>query len=316
MELVTLERYEPGARLGTGADYEVRTAVDRETGSQVVLKRPVPQTIRLNQHGGAEDRTQRLLQAHQEMGVPFPGIVPILGYTEPANHDAFFGDSLGHEYRVTVEERAKGIPLLGDQMARITGVPIGVGQNLFALHPLGQTAEQPAFPIHQLLLQVEESFLQAGYLLLDLRPQNIFYQPGSSSATVIDCGALVPLNQDQRGESAGNRRGTVPSDINDFCLEILKFYTTPQTPPDQAAGYKEPYGLRPVVRFEEELAEMEESFNNVDGSCGPAAVAIIHKVRNRSYSDLAGFKEDLNSYLEAVQQRNKDLPDYPQARLA
>ena len=56
MELVTLERYEPGSRLGTGADYEVRTAVDRETGNQVVLKRPVPQMIRLNQHGGAEAR--------------------------------------------------------------------------------------------------------------------------------------------------------------------------------------------------------------------------------------------------------------------
>ncbi len=106
MELVTLERYEPGGRLGTGADYEVRTAVDQETGSQVVLKRPVPQVIRLNQHGGAEARTQRLLQAHQEMGPSLPGIVPILGYTEPANHDAFFGDTLGHEYRVTVEERA------------------------------------------------------------------------------------------------------------------------------------------------------------------------------------------------------------------
>jgi len=317
MELVTLERYEPGSRLGTGADYEVRTAVDRETGNQVVLKRPVPQMIRLNQHGGAEARTQRLLQAHQEMGPSLKGIVPILGYTEPANHDEFFGDSLGHEYRVTVEERAKGIPLLGDHMARITGVPIGVGQNLFALFPLGQSDGQPAFPVQQQILDVEERFLKAGYLLLDLRPQNIFYQPGAGTATVIDCGALVPLNQSQTEEQAGNRRrGATPADINDFCLEVMKFYTTPQRPPEQSAGYRDPYGLRPVVRFEEELAEMEAGFDGQDDACRPAALEITNKVRGRSYSGLEDFRKDLETYLGVVQQRNQDLPDYSQARQA
>lgn len=317
MELVNLERYEPGGRLGTGADYEVRTAVDRETGNQVVLKRPVPQMIRLNQHGGTEARTQRLLQAHQEMGPSLAGIVPILGYTEPANHDEFFGDSLGHEYRVTVEERAKGIPLLGDHMARITGVPIGVGQNLFALYPLGQTDGQPAFPVQQQLLDVEETFLKAGYLLLDLRPQNIFYQPGTGRATVIDCGALVPLNPAEREEPAvSRRRAAPPADIHDFFLEVLKFYTTPQRPPEQADGYRDPYGLRPVIHFEEELSEMEAAYDNKDDACRPAALDIIKKVRGRSYSGLEDFRKDLNSYLDTVQQRNHGLPDYPEARHA
>ncbi|PKB80122.1 MAG: hypothetical protein BZY88_09845 [SAR202 cluster bacterium Io17-Chloro-G9] len=316
MELVTLERYERGGRLGTGADYEVRTAVDRETGNEVVLKRPVPQMIRLNQHGGAESRTQRLLQAHQEMASSPPGIVPILGYTEPANHDEFFGDSLGHEYRVTVEERAKGIPLLGDQMARITGVPIGVGQNLFALYPLGQTNGQPGFPIQQQILDVEETFLKAGYLLLDLRPQNIFYQPGNGSATVIDCGALVPLDQGQADQQTGSRRNTTPADIHDFFLEILKFYTTPQRPPEEAAGYRDPHGLRPVVRFDDEIAELEAAFDNQDDACRPAALEIINKVRGRSYSGLGDFRQDLTSYFDTVQQRNRSLPDYSQARKA
>ncbi len=316
MELVTLDRYEPGGRLGTGADYEVRTAMDRETGKEVVLKRPVPQMIRLNQHGGAESRTQQLLQAHQALEPSVPGIVPILGYTDPANHDTFFGDSLGHEYRVTVEERARGIPLLGDHMARITGVPIGVGQNLFALHPLGQPAGQPAFPVHEILLDVEEAFVKAGYLLLDLRPQNIFYQPGSAKATVIDCSALVPLDQDPGQEPARRRRGTTPADINDFCLEIMKFYTTPMSPPEEPAGYREPYGLRPVVRFEEELAEMEAAFESADEPCRPAALAIIEKVLNRSYSGLDGFRQDLNTYLDGVKQRNQDVPRHSQAREA
>ena len=316
MELVTLERYEPGSRLGTGADYEVRTAVDRETGNQVVLKRPVPQMIRLNQHGGAEARTQRLLQAHQEMGASLTGIVPILGYTEPANHDAFFGDSLGNEYRVTVEERAKGIPLLGDQMARITGVPIGVGQNLFALYPLGQTDGQPAFPVQQQILDVEETFLKAGYLLLDLRPQNIFYQPGAGRTTVIDCGGLVPLKPSKREEHPGNRRQTTPADIHDFFLEVLKFYTTPQRPPEQAAGYRDPYGLRPVIRFEEELADLEAAFESQDDACRAAALEMIKKVRGRSYSGLEDFRQDLDFYFDSVRQRNSELPDYPLARQA
>lgn len=316
MELVTLDRYEPGGRLGTGADYEVRTAMDRQTGEEVVLKRPVPQMIRLNQHGGAESRTQQLLQAHEALEHPLPGIVPILGYTEPGNHDAFFGDSLGHEYRVTVEERAKGVPLLGDHMARITGVPIGVGQNLFALYPLGQPAGQPAFPVHQVLLDVEEAFLKAGYILLDLRPQNIFYQPGAGNVTVIDCSALVPLNEGHDGEPAGKRRGTTPADINDFCLEIMKFYTTPKSPPEQAAGYREPHGLRPVVSFEDELAEMEAAFDGEDDPCRPAALEIINKVLKRSYSGLEDFRQDLNSYLDGVKRRNQELPGYSRLRQA
>ncbi len=322
MELVILDRYEPGGRLGTGADYEVRSAVDRETGGQVVLKRPVPQMIKLNQHGGAESRTERLLQAHQELVPSVGGIIPILGYTEPANHDEFFGDSLGHEYRVTVEERAKGIPLLGDHMARITGVPIGAGQNLFALHPLGQTAGQPAFPVQQQLLDVEQVFLNAGYLLLDLRPQNIYYQPAAAATVVIDCGALESLNQEQNEDSAGNRRRTAPKDINDFCLEMLKFYTTPQRPPEEAASYRDPYGLRPIVRFEDELAELEAAFNEsnaeqdqaLDNGCRAAALVIINNVRNRSYSGLDVFRKDLDTYLQEVQQRNQGLPNHLQAK--
>ena len=100
-------------------------------------------------------------------------------------HDEFFGDALGGEYRVTVEHRAKGIPLLGDHMARITGVPVGAGQNLFALHPLvhpkpfngdqangdqangDQSGSDPAdrgpeyFPIQRQLLDVQQGFFEA-----------------------------------------------------------------------------------------------------------------------------------------------------------
>jgi hypothetical protein len=155
MEKVDLSRYEAAGILGTGADYEVRAAVERETGRQVVLKRPTPQTVRHQLHAGVEARTDRILQAYQEVGHTLPMVSPILGYTDRANHDAYFGDTLGQEYRVIVEERATGIPLVGDLRARFTGVPIGVGQNLFALFPLVQPENAPPFAIHQQLLDLE-----------------------------------------------------------------------------------------------------------------------------------------------------------------
>ena len=54
MEKVDLDRYEITGRLGVGADYEVRAAVDRESGKQVAIKRPVPQAISRDQHQAIE----------------------------------------------------------------------------------------------------------------------------------------------------------------------------------------------------------------------------------------------------------------------
>ena len=45
MEIVRLDNYQLTGLLGSGADYEVRSAVERETGAEVVVKRPVPQMI-------------------------------------------------------------------------------------------------------------------------------------------------------------------------------------------------------------------------------------------------------------------------------
>ncbi len=219
MEQVDLRRYEATGVLGIGADYEARAAVERDTGRQVVLKRPAPETLRRRMHDGIEARTDRLLQGYQEVGHAIPTIVPIVGYTERANHDAYFGETLGQTYRVIVEERASGIPLMGDLKARFTGVPIGVGQNLFALFPLIQPATTRPFVIHQQLLDLEEAFFQAGYLLLDLRPHNVFYQPATGRITVIDCGALADAH------GVVSRRGVRPPEIHDFYLEMLKFYT-------------------------------------------------------------------------------------------
>jgi hypothetical protein len=208
-----------------------------------------------------------------------------------------------------VEERASGIPLRGDLKARFTGVPIGVGPNLFALFPLLQPATTRPFAIHQQLLDLEEAFFQAGYVLLDLRPHNVFYQPATGRITVIDCGALADA------QGAVSRRGVRPPDIHDFYLEMLKFYTTPQPPPAQASGYREPYGLRPVVDFGHELDRMAQQFRAVPApDVREAALTIISQVRQRAYVVFADFRQDLMAYLESVHRAHRGLPTRTEAR--
>ncbi len=300
METVDLERYEITGRLGVGADYEVRAAVDRETGRQVAIKRPVPQAISRNQHYAIEARTEKTLQAYQEVGNSTPLISPILGYTEPAVHDGYFGDELGQEYQVIVEERARGIPLLGDMMSKFKGVPIGAGQNLFALFPLVQTSNVPAHPVHNQLLDLEEVYLKAGYVLLDLRPQNIFYQPRNGQMVVIDTGALARLDGDAP-------RGRQPLDVNDACLEILKFYTTPLEPPADSLGYREPRGIRPIIDIRQELDEMARDLAERAPPVAEAGGLILDQIRQRSYTDYIQFRADLTAYLDQIKERNAAL---------
>jgi hypothetical protein len=310
MEKVDLDRYKITGILGTGADYEVRAAQDQETGQEVVLKRPVPQIISRQMHGPVEARTDRTLQFYDEVGRSIPYLPPLLGYTDRASHDAFYGDSLGQEYRVMVIARAPGIPLAGDVRARIMRVPIGLGQNLFALFPLAHPDNQTPFAVHQQLLDLEEQCFQAGYVLLDLGPQNVFYQPASNAITVIDPGDLVSPEGQPTSRSRRHR------DIHDFYLEVLKFYTTPQHPPLEVNGYRDPYGLRPVISLEQELDEMAASFNKTQDSTSSAILPIIARVRDRAYADFSDFRRDLTAYLEAIRIRNRNLPDLAQARRA
>lgn len=310
MEQVDLNRYEVTGILGTGADYEVRAATDRETQQPVVLKRPVPQMISRKMHAAVETRTDRTLKVHEDLGQPTGLVTPILGYTERANHDEFFGESLGEEYRVMVCQRASGIPLVGDPRSRILKVPIGAGQHLFALFPLTCPEGREPFHIQQQLLEVQEGFLQKGYVLLDLGPQNVYYQPGTGRISVIDSGALLTPENDR---TPGSR---APQDIHDFYLEIIKFYTAPLEPPRQVEGYRDPYGMRPAISFEQELDEQARNFGELADPARNAALYLIAKVRDRAYTDFQDFRQDLTAYLEEVRIRNQKLPAQDEARQA
>ncbi len=312
MELVDLNRYELTGLLGSGADYEVRAAVDQETGAQVVIKRPAPQMISRRMHLAVETRTDRTLQVYEELGNAIPQICSILGYTERANHDEYFGESLGQEYRIMVAQRAAGIPLAGDPRSRILRVPIGLGQNLFCLYPLGYLNGASPFPVQQQLLDAEERFFQAGYVLLDMGPQNIFFQPANGRIAIIDAGALLTGDNQRATGSRG------PQDIHDFYLETLKFYTTLQEPPTDVAGYRDPYGLRPVVNFEQELEEMARHLSNWskadETAARDAGLHLIDRVRSRSYADFPDFRRDLTDYLAAIQERNRNLTNLEAVR--
>ena len=262
MEIVQLDRYELIGLLGSGADYEVRSGRNRDSGEEVVIKRPVPQMISRRMHLSVEQRTERTIRLHEELANSIPQVCPMLGYTEQDSHDDFFGDDLEQEYRVTVSQRAPGIPLVGDPRARILRVPIGLGQNLFCLFPLHQMDSDDPFPIQRQLLDAEEQFHGAGYVLLDLGPQNIFFSPAAGRISIIDPGALLD------GENDRTPVGRAPQDIHDFFLEILKYYTAFQPPPADVSGYRDPFNLRPVVNFEQELDEMARGL-----SSEPAATA-------------------------------------------
>ena len=309
VEKVDLQRYEVTGRLGSGADYDVRAAIDRETGAEVALKRPVPQAVSRKQHGAIEARTGRLLEAYDHAGDAGGLLAPLLGYAETAVYDEFFGEELGEPYTVFVQARAPGIPLLGDMMSRFTGVPIGAGQNLFAMFPLIQAKDATPFPVHSQLLDLEQSYLESGFILMDLRPQNVFYQPGNGRIQIIDTGALAGIDDPAP-------RGRPQLDVNDACFELLKFYSTAEEPPQDAAGYRDARGVRPIVNIQQELMEIRRGLLGAGDDVAAAAEVILRNIESRAYGNYHQFRSDLSDFLEAVSSRNRGLPDYETAQSA
>ena len=302
METLSLDRFELVGALGTGADYDVRAAVDRETGQQVVLKRPSPQAVSRQMHGPTEERTTRTLEAYERAGRHCDVIPRILGVTEAAIHDVYFGDEVGQPYRVRVEERAVGIPLVGDPRSRILRVPIGLGQNLFALHPLSLPSGVEAWPIQTQLLAAQEVYEAAGYALLDLGPHNVFYSPGTGRISVIDASALVGHGVDTSQSNRG------PQDVHDFFLEMLKFYVAPELPPSDPAGHYDPYNQRPVISIEQECDDLARAFAAAPDGLKNAVDRCLGSIRSRGYGSVTEFAPDLHECLAQITIRVDTMP--------
>lgn len=302
MEKISLDRFRLEGLLGSGSDYEVHAAFDTETGASVVVKRPKPDYVARGLHSGIDLLSQALIDIHASVANSVPAVCRMLGYTDVGDHGSYFDDEMESEYRALVFERARGIPLVADIGDKFKGVPIGLGQNLFALHPAhGEMPDGPG-SVQTQILDVEESFVAAGHLLLDMRPQNIYYDPADGKVSVIDVGTVPTHGPGSQGQASS---GGQAQDIHNFFAEVFRFYVCPGRPPNDPAGYGEPYGMRAPSDFGQHVDGMIDSFlKEEDRDLGQAAVETLQKVRWRRYASVEEFRTDLQHCLEAVSSRD------------
>jgi hypothetical protein len=303
LDVIDLERFILGSPLGVGANYEVYAATDRQTGKDVVLKRPWAQSLRGGQSRYVDELSARVIELHRALGDATLQVSPLVGYTDRVRHDPYFGDGLPQEYYVLVEERARGVPLVADIKDKFRGIPIGLGQNLFALYPLVQASVNGSTSIFEQLLEVEEAFTRRDWLVMDLRPQNVFFDPKCGRITVIDIGMYV----DARAPT-----GPRPApDIHDCLAELCKFYLAPQSPPTLANGYRDPFGMGPALGFTKELERMIQACAGLaSGPLRDSSMSILDRIKRRDYGAVAPFRHDLQQYLALVAERNRTLQEF------
>lgn len=296
IEPTDMERFRLEGRLGEGADSEAFAATDTLTGQAVVVKRPHPALIARGHHAEVERRMARVIGLRERHADALPHVARMIAHTAPANHDAYFGDALGAAYTVMVEERAAGIPLVGSAIDGIKRKPIGVPQNLFAVHPVFPHRRRGRFAIARGVLEVAEAFHNAGALLLDMRPQNIYFEPSDARITVIDIGGIA------QERPADNRNA--PLDLHDFYLELVKWYLPPSDPPTVAAEYATPYEMKSAPLFKQNIdALIRQRMQQQPDESQAAALDILRRISARAYPDIDAFKRDLEACLSILDSR-------------
>ena len=291
-----LRRFRLEGKLGEGADSEVFAATDTETGLSVVVKRPHPTLITRRQHRSVERRIADAIALRQRLGGILPHVTKMVSYSGPSIHDAYFGDDLDEEYRVIVEERAAGVPLVGSAIDGIKRHPIGAPQNLFAIHQVVPHYKRSRFSIVRDLLEVAEVFYAAGALVLDMRPQNIYFEPEGGNITVIDIGGVT-----QERPGSGGRQ---PLDLHDFYLELFKWYVPIDDPPADSKGYRHPVGMETIPMFRQNLDSMiRRHAPSLNEPWRQAATEILNKVKMRDYGSIPDFRQDFEPLLALLECR-------------
>ena len=304
-----LSQFRLHEKLGEGADSEVFAATDTETGSSVVVKRPHPMLIARGQHGAVERRISKTVALRERLGERLPHITKLVAYTEPSNHDEYFGDALGERYTVTVEARAAGVPLVGSAMDGIKRHPIGAPQNLFAIHPIIPHKRRGRFSIVRDLLEVAAAFQAASALILDMRPQNIYFEPADATISVIDIGGIT--------EERPADRGKPPLDLHDFYLELFKWYMPTSAPPAGKDGYRQPVGMETVPMFNQNLESMIRQHSQAsEERWHSAAIDILHKVKARGYAEIQAFNDDFEALLALLEEQYAALLEDHSAKVA
>ena len=288
-----LHRFRLDGPLGEGADLEVFAATDTQTGSAVVIKRPHPTLLERGQQRTVERRTAEAIAIKMRLGEVLRHVAPMLAYTEQESHADYFGDGIDEPYTVVVDARAVGIPLVGSALDGIKRQPIGLPQNLFALHPVNAHPAKRAFSIAGEVLGVAEAFFTQDVVLLDLRPQNVYFDPAKAEITVIDVGNIV-----QPREATGRHAAL---DMHDFYLELLKWYVPSAPVPQDAKAYTEPHGMDAVSQFNSDLDALARSFGSKfsDAESG-GAMSMLEKIRSRSYQGTSDFRRDLEELMKGL----------------
>ena len=285
-------RFRLGDPLGEGADLQVFAATDATTDEPVVVKRPHPSLVSRNMHRDVEARTLLQAELRTRMG-EVDGIVRLRILTEPDSFTRYFGDDPGHPYSVHVEERAKGVPLLGGVSDMVRGHPVSLPLNLFVLHPSraykSRGYENPVFTVLRIIGRVYEM----GYLAQDLGPQNVFYSPASGASAVIDLGTAREPSESTRRRPA--------FDLNDILFDIFRLYTTPEKPPRDAALFAQTREFGLSGTLERKAEALSREFTAADTGHAEAALNILSTIRERGYVSVSQFRIDFQDYLSAAE---------------
>ncbi len=295
-----LARFTVEGLLGEGADVQVFAATDTMSSDPVVLKRPHPTLIQRGQHREVERQMRRVQSLHDELGDSLHHAVEVIGLATADGQASPFGDSLGQGYTVTVERRAKGLPLAGSPSDAIKGMPIGLPQNLFARHPVVAHSSRGAFCIAKDLMDAVEVFHGAGHLLLDLRPQNVFFEPCRAEVTITDLGGVVDAR-----EATGR---TPQLDFHDALVEVLKWYVPAGEPPARAGEYAGPYGMDSVPDFTRDIEAMLDAYSELaPGSLRDAATSVLQTTRRRGYVSFGAARYDFDRLVDLMTERYAEL---------
>ena len=295
-----LSRFRVEGLLGEGADVQVFAATDTMGGDAVVLKRPHPTLVQRGQHHEVEQQMRRVQSLRDELGDSLHHVVEVIGLAMADEQVSPFGGSSGQSYAVTVERRAKGLPLAGSRSDAIKGMPIGLPQNLFARHPVVAHRSRGAFSIAKDLMDAVEVFHGAGYLLLDLRPQNVFFDPLTAEVTITDLGGVV-----EPREATGR---TPPLDFHDALVEVLKWYIPAGEPPARAGDYAGPHGMDSVPDFTRDIEAMLDAYSELPPSgLRHTATSVLQTIRRRGYGSLGTARCDLDRLRGLLMERYAEL---------
>ena len=281
---------------------QVFAATDVETGAQCVVKRPHPSLISRNIHDDVE-RRMTLQAGLRSTGGVIAGVPKLLTITASDTFNWYFGDDHVNSYVVQVEERARGIPLLGSVGDQIRGHPVGLPLNLFVLFPSTRHIERDFDNPALTVLGIIERCLESGYLAADLGPRNVFYSPGTGLTTAIDLGSLMrPVPKGARSPAL---------DLNNILFEFFLFYTTPDRHPTSTDTYTLVSEQRLVGTLERMVRTMIEKYSTLANAAQRAsAESILTSLGERRYQTVPQFRSDFNEYLaEAARESSNETAD-------